>query len=61
VNTRRFFDPLIQLLRNAVAEQFMNEQHLDMWQVVETPDEVPAAIEAAPRWSGAARDFAAVR
>ncbi len=61
VNTRRFFDPLIQLLRNAVAEQFMNEQHLDMWQVVDTPDEVPAAIDAAPSWSAAARDFAAVR
>lgn len=61
VNTRRFFDPLIQLLRHAVAEQFMNEQHLDMWQVVDTPDEVPAAIDAAPPWSAAAREFAAVR
>jgi uncharacterized protein (TIGR00730 family) len=61
VNTRQFFDPLIQLLQNAVAEHFMSPQHLDMWQVVDTPEEVPAAIDAAPPWSAEARGFAAVR
>lgn len=61
VNTRGFFEPLVQLLQRAVDEHFMNEQHLKMWQVVDTPEEVPAAIDAAPHWSAAARDFAAVR
>jgi len=61
VNTRDFFTPLIHLLQHAVAERFMNEQHLNMWQVVATPDEVPAALDAAPSWSETARDFAAVR
>ena len=61
VNTRGFFAPLIQLLQQAVAERFMNEQHLNMWQVVDTPDEVPAALDAAPPWSAEAREFAAVR
>lgn len=61
VNTRGFFTPLVQLLQHAVDEHFMNEQHLKMWQVVETPDEVPAAMDSAPHWSAAAREFAAVR
>jgi len=61
VNTRGFFAPLIHLLQQAVAERFMNEQHLSMWQVVATPDEVPAALEAAPPWSAEAREFATVR
>jgi uncharacterized protein (TIGR00730 family) len=61
VNTRDFFAPLIRLLQHAVAEHFMNEQHLEMWQVVASPEDVPAALEAAPPWSAAAREFAAVR
>lgn len=61
VNTRGFFEPLVQLLQHAVDEHFMNEQHLKMWQVVDTPEEVPVALDTAPHWSAAARDFAAVR
>lgn len=61
VNTRNFFDPLIQLLEHTVAERFMDRRHLQMWQVVASPDEVPHALEHAPAWSAAARQFAAVR
>jgi hypothetical protein len=61
VNTRDFFAPLIHLLQRAVAERFMNAQHLDMWQVVASPEDVPAALEAAPHWPADAREFAAVR
>jgi uncharacterized protein (TIGR00730 family) len=60
VNTRGYFDPLIQLLQHTVAEKFMDERHLQMWQVVETPEEVPHALEHAPPWSSSARAFAAV-
>ena len=61
VNTKRFFDPLVQLLNHAVSERFMDERHLQMWQVVDSPEEVPHAIEHAPAWSSAARSFAAIR
>jgi uncharacterized protein (TIGR00730 family) len=60
VNTRGFFDPLIELLSRAVEEHFMDERHLLMWQVVGTPEEVPAALANAPPWSAAARAFASV-
>jgi len=60
VNTRGFFAPLIELLQHAIAERFMDERHLAMWQVVAEPEEVPAALERAPVWSAEARSFAAL-
>ncbi|MBU1702633.1 MAG: TIGR00730 family Rossman fold protein [Candidatus Eisenbacteria bacterium] len=58
VNTRGFFDPLIQLLSDAVGEGFMDERHHSMWQVVSTPENVLTAISTAPSWSIEARKFA---
>ena len=60
VNTRAFFNPLLQLLARAVDERFMDPRHLNMWQVVGTPEEVPGALATAPGWSAEARSFAAI-
>jgi len=60
VNTRAFFAPLLALLEQAVSEHFMDPRHLDMWQVVATPEEVPEALASAPAWSPEARSFAAL-
>jgi uncharacterized protein (TIGR00730 family) len=60
VNTRGYFDPLIELIGRAVDERFMDERHLEMWQVVTEPEQVPGAIDSAPQWTSAARTFAAV-
>jgi hypothetical protein len=38
----------------------MDRRHLDMWQVVAEPEEVPGALERAPAWAAEARSFAAV-
>ena len=61
VNTLAYYDPLIEFLASAIGEHFMDERHLKMWQVVSEPEDVPAALENAPSWSEAAREFAAVR
>lgn len=60
VNTRGFFHPLLELLSRAVGEQFMDERHALMWQVVAQPEEVPDALERAPAWTAEFRSFAAV-
>ncbi len=60
VNTRGFFDALANLLTLCVTERFMDERHLQMWQVVSEPEQVPEALEAAPSWSSDARRFAAL-
>ena len=61
LNTRNYFAPLLELLEHAVAERFMGPRHLEMWQVVDEPEEIPHALATAPPWSEEAREFAAVR
>lgn len=61
VNVNRFFDPCLQLLSQCVAERFMDARHRAMWSSVAEPEEVAAALRAAPEWSPAARAFAVPR
>jgi hypothetical protein len=58
VNTRRFFDPLLQLLASAIEERFMDERHHAMWQVVSQPEQVAEAFATARPWFPEARNFA---
>jgi uncharacterized protein (TIGR00730 family) len=60
VNTRGFFHSFTELLRHCIEEHFMDERHRQMWQLVEEPEQVPAAISSAPLWSAEARSFAAI-
>jgi uncharacterized protein (TIGR00730 family) len=59
VNTRGFFDSLVQLLFSAVNEGFMDERHRTMWQVVSEPEHVLGAIASAPSWYSDAQRFVA--
>jgi uncharacterized protein (TIGR00730 family) len=58
VNTRGFFNPLLQLLGAAIEERFMDERHRAMWQVVNEPEEVAEAFTTAQPWAAEARNFA---
>ncbi len=58
VNTRRYFDPLLQLLSSAIHEHFMDDRHRSMWQVVDDPEDVPRAVLEGPEWSPDAVNFA---
>lgn len=60
INTRGFFDPLLELLARAIEERFMDERHARMWEVVAQPEEVPEALSRAPMWDAHARSFAAL-
>lgn len=59
VNTRGYYDPLIELLSRAVEERFMSKKHDSMWQVVDRVDQVLPAISSAPEWPANAITFAA--
>lgn len=61
VNTNRYFDRYIDLLEHSVKERFMQQQHLQMWSVVDQPEEVFDAMRSATGWSSESRKFAAVR
>jgi uncharacterized protein (TIGR00730 family) len=60
VNTRGFFDPLLRLFSHAIQERFMDERHAGMWEMVDEPEQVPAALSRARAWSAEARSFAAL-
>ena len=60
VNTRGYFQPLLEMLTRAVDEHFMDARHPLMWQVVARPEEVADALERAPAWAAEFRNFAAV-
>jgi uncharacterized protein (TIGR00730 family) len=60
VNTRGFFDSFSALMSRCIEEHFMDARHRQMWQLVDEPEQVPAAIQSAPSWSSDARQFAAI-
>lgn len=58
LNTEGYYDPLKQMLEKSVAEKFMNEIHLSMWQFVSKPEEVMSAIKSTKHWDSGAINFA---
>lgn len=61
INTQGYYNRCIEFLHQSVAERFMDERHLDMWQVIEEPEEALTALAAAKTWSEDAREFCAVK
>lgn len=60
VNTIGFYDGLLQFLRHSVEERFMGSSHLNMWSVVDEPDQILDAIANAPTWDVGALQYANV-
>lgn len=61
LNTQAYYEQLHVFMANAVDERFMSEQHLQMWSMVDEPEQVLRSMHEAVTWSEDARDFAAVR
>lgn len=60
VNTNSYFNRLVDFLEHSVSERFMSELHLEMWSIVDEPEQVFEAMLRATKWSRDARKFAAV-
>ena len=60
VNTDSFYDGLLQFLEHSVGEGFMGSRHLNMWSVVDEPEQVLAAIDNSHAWDQDALQFANV-
>lgn len=60
VNRDGYYEPLRQLLESAIRERFMAGAHGEMWVFVDSVEAAVPALESAPAWSPAARQFAAV-
>lgn len=60
LNIKGYFDPLLDMLRKAVDENFMRQQHGAIWHVAQTPQEAVELIHTAPLWDVSIRKFAAI-
>ncbi len=60
LNVKNYFDPLLDMLRQAVDEHFMRMQHGAIWQVARTPQEAVELVQTTPVWDVSIRKFAAI-
>lgn len=58
VNTRGYFDPLLEMFDRAVQEHFMDARHLEMWRIAGSAEQAMGAIKSSAAWSADARQFA---
>lgn len=60
LNANGFFDPLLEMLGKAIDENFMRQQHGDIWKVAQTPEEALRLLYETPIWDISIRKFAAI-
>ena len=60
LNVNGFFDPLLEMLGKAIDENFMRQQHGDIWKVAQTPEEAMRLLYETPVWDISIRKFAAI-
>lgn len=60
LNVKGYFNPLLDMLRKAVDENFMREQHGAIWHVAQTPQEAVELMYDTPLWDVSIRKFAAI-
>lgn len=60
LNINHFYDPLLEMLQQAIDQHFMREEHKNIWHVAETPKETVDLLYTIPYWSKEIRKFAAI-
>lgn len=60
LNINSFFDPLLTMFERAIDENFMRQQHGEIWKVASTPEEALKLIHITPVWDHSIRKFAAI-
>lgn len=60
LNVNGFFDPLLEMFGKAIDENFMRQQHGDIWKVAQTPEEALRLLYETPVWDISIRKFAAI-
>ncbi len=60
LNTRNYYEPLLDALKRAVDEHFMRPEHSNIWQVAQTPEEAIELAINTPLWNVGIRRFAKI-
>lgn len=51
LNLDGYYDPMLQMLDRAIENNFMRDEHRDIWTVFENPENVIEVIQSAKPWS----------
>ena len=60
LNVDGYFNPLLEMLQQAIDENFMRPEHGNIWVVAETPEEAVQLLYDTPVWSKEIRKIAAI-
>lgn len=60
LNINGFYDPLLQMLDQAIEQHFMRSEHGKIWQVATTVEEAVDLLYTTPVWNKEIRKFAAI-
>ena len=60
LNINGFFNPLLEMLQQAVEQRFMRPQHMAIWQIASTPEEAVNLLLTTPQWDKSIRKLAAI-
>jgi uncharacterized protein (TIGR00730 family) len=60
LNTRNYYDPLLEQLQRGIDEHFMGARHAEIWRVATTPEEAIDLVLSTPLWDASVRKFAAI-
>jgi len=59
-NFENYYQPILSMFDRAVEENFIREKHTQMWQIVNSPDEILPAIQNSATWCKTYRKFVAI-
>lgn len=60
LNINGFFNPLLDMLKQAIEQHFMRKEHKAIWQVADTPEKAVELLYQTPLWDKNVRKFAAL-
>ena len=60
LNIDRYYNPLLEMLKNAIDGNFMRKEHQAIWQVASTAEEAIDMLYHAPAWNRELRKIAAI-
>jgi uncharacterized protein (TIGR00730 family) len=60
LNVNGFYNPLLEMLQQAISENFMRREHGSIWQVATTAEEAIELLYTTPWWNTEVRKFAAI-
>ena len=60
LNTRGYYNPLLEQLQRGIDEHFMGPRHAGIWRVATDPAEAIDLVTSTPLWDASIRKFAAI-